>query len=312
MTAIRCIWNARPTVIIDTDMVTDVGDVGAMQMAIGLSNMGLCTIDSVVVNSSDLKSAPCVRTLLDVNGLTAVPVGAYMGDDMPTVSPFTLAVVNRFGTPSDTRANYTDATTVLRTRLAAAADASIIYISVGMGVNIQALLQSTPDGISALTGAQLFASKISLLSVMGGQYPSGGEHNFATSPDAWNFVYANKPASVPTQAWGLTPPQTVISGPPPNGGVFVSPSYYAYSVAGDSHGGGVFDRPDWDQFAILSGVLGLRSWFTVGGANGTTSVNASTGNTGWSSAAGPDTYLAKLASDAEIAAVVASIMSEAL
>lgn len=306
--------------IVDLDIVTDAGDVGALQVAMQLSTNGETILYGVVTNSSDLKSAPCVRVLLDKNGFSSVQVGAYMGNDMPASSGFTSQVVSRFGNSSDTRANYTDATTLLRQLLAAAPNRSITYASIGFGVNLSLLLQSPADGISSLNGVQLFAAKVKSLVIMGGEYPStfggccggsGVEYNFQNSPVSWNYVFTNK-TIVPTNLWGFTPPNTVASGPAQNGGALVSPSYYAYTLVGDNQGGGVYTRPDWDQFAILYAVRGNGALFATDGSNGTNAVNSSTGANSWTATSGLDSYLKKTGSDGAIGAVITGLMSGVL
>jgi inosine-uridine nucleoside N-ribohydrolase len=311
-----------PGLIIDTDLVTDASDVGAIQVGIALHKTSEIKLIGVVSNSSDLKSAACAFTILNLNGLSSIPVGAYMGNDMPSTSTYTSQVVTRFDpNPSDTRANYTDATTQLRTVLAAQPNNSVIYASIGFGVNLSGLLQSAADGISPLTGAQLFAAKVTKLVIMGGDYPNssglggGSEYNFHNSPVAWNYVFANKPG-VPTYLWGFTPPNTVNIGSAQNGGALVSPSYYAFTLEGTNQGGGVFTRPGWDAFAVLYAVRGLVSGgvtlFNVAGANGQNSVNSSTGANTWVSTAGADSYLGKTASDGTIQTAINNLIASIL
>lgn len=304
--------------ILDTDLVSDAGDVGAIQVAIELHNLGETRLIGIVTNSSDLKSAPCARVILDVNGLTTIPVGAYMGVDMPSSSPYTSQVVTRFGNPSDTRANYPDATIALRTWLVAQQNNSVTYVSVGFGTNIAALMQSSADGISSLTGLQLWALKIKKFVVQGGVWPIGQDaYNFANSTTAWNYIFLNKPSTVPTFFIGDDIGAGPISGPAQNGGALVSPSYYAYTLAGDNQGGGVFTRPDWDQMALVYAIRGLMSGgvtlFNIAGANGTSTFNPSNSNTAWSaSPVSTDNYLGKTASDGTIGTQITNLMAPIL
>lgn len=192
-----------------------------------------------------------------------------MGSGTPSASTFTSQVTTRFNpNPSDTRANYPDATTLLRTLYAAAPDGSITYAYSGFGVNAQNLLQSAGDGISPLAGFQLFYNKTQKIVIIGGDYPNsttapgGAEYNFQQSPVAWNYIFSNQ-TSIPTLAWGYTAPLSVLYNIAANGGAMVSPCYYVQTL---TLGGS--SRPAWDGMTSMLCVHDYDYLWYEGGHQG--------------------------------------------
>lgn len=268
-------------IIWDTDMDSDVGDAGAFQALIRLALNGECSIAAVLVSSRNTMAAETCRVILDANGLTSVPIGAYQGNTS-TISnsdSFGTTVVARFGSLAATRGTFTDATTKFRQALAGLPDGSCTYVSVGYGPNLAGLLASSADGISALSGSSLFAAKVTRCVIAGGNYlSSNAEFNFVGDPADWNFVVANKPATVPFFYMDQEAFTTVLSHPAVAADPLVSPSKYAYTIAGDNQGGGVFTRPIWDHIATSWAVRGdVDGTLQVLGFKGSVAVNSTTG-----------------------------------
>jgi inosine-uridine nucleoside N-ribohydrolase len=63
-----------------------------------------------------------------------------------------------------------EALSLLRKTLATQPDGSVVMIQVGYSTNLARLLKSPPDANSALSGRQLVARKVRLLSIMGGNF----------------------------------------------------------------------------------------------------------------------------------------------
>nr|WP_262481289.1 nucleoside hydrolase [Alistipes sp. An116] len=63
--------------------------------------------------------------------------------------------------------------------LASQPDSSVVVISVGFATNLRMLLESAPDSVSNLSGEELVARKVRLLSMMGGNFvnPRAREFN---------------------------------------------------------------------------------------------------------------------------------------
>ena len=116
-----------------------------------------------------------------------------------------------WSSPIKNTSQVPDSVALYRKVLASQEDHSVVISSIGLLTNLAALLQSGPDVYSSFTGHALVASKVRLLAVMGGKYPSSGTsaecnlcgcyHNAdsmskATAARASAYVFDNWPAGV--------------------------------------------------------------------------------------------------------------------
>lgn len=175
----------RPVpVIFDTDMGNDVDDALAQGVIHALQNRGECELLAVTVTKDHELSGPYVDLVNAFYGRGNIPVGVVKNGPTPEDSKFTvLARKMDDGKPRYPHAlksgnDAPDATTVLRRALAHAEDGSVVIIQVGFSTNLARLLDSGPDEISPLSGRELAAKKVRLISVMAGAFTAinGGEH----------------------------------------------------------------------------------------------------------------------------------------
>ena len=96
-----------------------------------------------------------------------------------------------------------DALTVLRRTLAAAADQSVTYCSVGALSNLEDLIRSQPDDLSPLSGLELIKKKIKLTVIMGGGFPrtANPETNIKLDPAAAVTVVNEWPGPILWQGY---------------------------------------------------------------------------------------------------------------
>src|SRR4051794_17116460 len=185
---------ATPTpVIIDTDVGTDLDDAMALGIAFRAQQMGYLRIKAITTSNSLDKAPSFVHTMITYAGYTLaqIPIGAYKGvnfcsgegDNYAAQTTVALGLV-----PNASRATFPDALTVLRATLAAAADSSVVIITLGGHGNIAALMQSPADGISPATGAQLWNQKVLRLVAQGGGQPPSAATTSYTSP-SWGYNY---------------------------------------------------------------------------------------------------------------------------
>src|SRR5215470_15531087 len=143
-------------IIIDSDMAISVDDVGDHAVLWGLSNRGEVKVLALICSSANDFSAPAMRVIANYYGHPDIPIGAHKGStpnaENAASSNYNQQLVNQFGTPGDTRANYPDAVTVYRQALANAPDHSVYIVANGYYEPLQGLLQSQADTISPLTG----------------------------------------------------------------------------------------------------------------------------------------------------------------
>jgi len=195
---------AKPGLIIDTDMSTDVDDVGAVCIANAMADAGDVELLAVVHNTGIDNGVAAISALMTYYGREHVPIGAYMGDfDNTLKGPYVDDLANNFPTQVQNRSQVPDAVTVYRQVLAAAENNSVIISSIGFTTNLEGLLKSKGDQHSPLSGVELLKAKGKLLSWMGGKYPSSkgtsSEWNFSANGigPSTNYTLQHWPAEVP-------------------------------------------------------------------------------------------------------------------
>lgn len=246
---------------------------------------------AVMLDTTLAASAGSIQSLMANDGVTGVPIGLSHTTNVPTGSgPYqadlrTRGISAGYITGSET---YADSLTIYRTLLAAAVGA-IDIISIGYLNNLSDLLQSPADGISPLTGLQLVTAKVRHLWIMGGQYPSGSEHNFNNTPvgiAGANYVVANWPT--PITYLGFEVGSSVLSGATVSG---LQPGDLLAQAMSDY---GSFARSSWDPMNTMMAILStpLQAGYTeVFGSN---SVDIVTGaNTFTPNVNGRDSYVVK-------------------
>lgn len=163
-------------VIFDTDMNGDCDDAGALALLHALADRGEADIRAVVINVGDAQgcSGAAADAINTYYGRPDIPIGAWHGQARVErkSSPFAKALRDEFPHRAKADAELPDATAVLRRTLAAAADHSVVYCSVGALSNLAALLNSPSDEISPLNGHDLVALKIKQAVLMAGGVPS--------------------------------------------------------------------------------------------------------------------------------------------
>jgi Inosine-uridine preferring nucleoside hydrolase len=287
---------APKNIIFDDDYALYADGMAAHYILLELERAGYARVLAMVADSSNTYSAPAMAAVNKAFGRADIPVGAYQGgvSSARSNSAWSQQIAVRFGTPGDVRSNYPDAVATLRSALAAAANGSVTYVSTGFLTNLAALLQSSSDAFSPLTGAQLVTAKVVEIVVMGGDYPTGsGEFNFAGDPAAAAFVFANSPVAI--TGTGASLGASIMVRPPsaPNGAT--DPFSYALSLEGAAGTGG------YDPLTVHYAVMGLRDDYIVAGAGGINTVNSSNGDNSWSTTGGKASYLGKLSGDGQLA-----------
>jgi hypothetical protein len=186
-------------IILDTDILDDVDDVGALALAHALQDKGEADILGVVVDTNYLKSAYCVDAINTYFGDPSIPVGIKY--------PASSSNTNRYPDNCSTFPQNLSQTTVqegwklYRQLLADPNHDEVVIVSLGFMNQLSALLDSGPDAISPLTGMQLVSQKVKELVVMGGTYPNGADY--------FNFYYDKASADNVIDHW---PTRVVFSG----------------------------------------------------------------------------------------------------
>lgn len=164
--------------IIDTDIggggCNDVDDVVALCIANALDDLGEAELIAVVQNTAPLQCAGAISVLNHFYGRDDMPLGAY---NISTAGasliqqpplPYVPSIVDTFDSPVKNSTQVPDAVATYRRALASSPNRSVAISSIGIHTNLAALLRSTGDEYSPLSGVELVAQKTFLLAVMGG------------------------------------------------------------------------------------------------------------------------------------------------
>ena len=216
-------------VILDTDMLTDFDDVGALACLHALADAGECEILATVSCTRGNASVGAVQVINDYYGRASLPVGAPKGigvlgayagakEKVDPKSPLGERRVGRNGehvvgdgghykyrklvrdypksVTFEDADDAPDANGVYRRVLAAAADDSVVVCSIGFFTNLRRLLETKADGASPLDGRALVAKKVRRLVSMACFYPDGKEYNSERDAESSRIVLENWPTPI--------------------------------------------------------------------------------------------------------------------
>ncbi|MGB2807170.1 MAG: nucleoside hydrolase [Sedimentisphaerales bacterium] len=165
-------------IIFDTDLDSDVDDVGALAVLHALANNEEAKILGIIVTSDDMYSPLCADAINTYFRRPDIPIGVSKNTKLRSFSRYTKSIAEEY--PHDLR-SYGDAENAIslyRRILTSQPDNSVHIVTVGHLTNLKNLLLSQADTHSPLGGIALVEKKVKLWSCMGGKYPKGKEPNF--------------------------------------------------------------------------------------------------------------------------------------
>ena len=259
--------------IFDTDIGNDVDDVLALGVIHSLQTRGHCELLAVTVTKDNPKAAAFVDAVNTFYGRPDVPIGAVRNGVTPQEGKFLkLADAKDDGKvryPHDlvSGQDAPEAVSLLRQILARQPDHSVALAQVGFFTNYCRLLQSPADEHSPLTGRELIAQKVQLLSIMAG--------SFQTIRDGNHYIEYNVKMDIPSakllaEQW---PTPIVWSGFE----IGITAAYPATSIERDYeyvahhplkeayylYNPPPHDRPTWDLTSVLYAVCPDRDYFAL-------------------------------------------------
>ena len=259
-------------VIFETDMGNDIDDAIALGMLYKYMDEGVVDLLAVGVNKEGFGPVEYVDMMNTWYGYPDIPIGKITDgiDCNYPESNYAAKVASMkdasgaplFGTSVSDMASVLEAPVLYRKILAAQPDNSVRMVSVGFSTNLVRLMESAPDEYSQLTGMELIAKKVCLLSIMAGDFRPGASAEF-------NVVQDIPSAKLIFEHW----PTPVVASPFDVG---ISICYPATSIENDfgwadthpmvegykSYNPMPYDRPTWDPTSVLYAVEGDK-WFTV-------------------------------------------------
>ncbi|OAI40400.1 nucleoside hydrolase [Planctomycetaceae bacterium SCGC AG-212-D15] len=259
--------------IFDTDIGNDVDDVLALGMIHALQSRGVCDLIAVTVTKDHELAGPFVDAVNTFYGRPQIPIGVVRDGVTRDEGKF-LGMVRdgdkpRYPHTLKRSADAPEAVALLRKVLAAQPDGSVVIVQVGFATNLARLLASPADKVSPLTGKELAAKKVKLVSAMFGAYKPDGEVN---THREYNVV-EDLPAAKKFAADWPTP--IVFSGFE----VGLAVTYPAASIEKDfgyyknhplaeayrRYNPPPHDRPCWDLTSVLYAVYPDRGYFGQSG-----------------------------------------------
>ena len=179
-------------IIFDTDMDSDVDDVGALAMLHAMMTNGEVEILAVMVSSTCPGSAACADAVNTYYGRPDIPIGVKKGNGVNRDGGYVSKVAGKFPQDIGSGVNGYDAKVLYRQILAGSPDKSVIIVNVGYFTNLKDLLKTPRDSISDLNGRDLVNAKVTELVGTGGKYPRDlsfqGNGNFEPNGKAIKYV----------------------------------------------------------------------------------------------------------------------------
>jgi purine nucleosidase len=291
-------------IILDTDMESDVDDVGALAMLHALADHGEIRILGVMVCAKNPWSVLCADRVNTYFNRENLPLGQLRGPGVDRESRYARQIAEEFPGTIQNTFDAPDAVSQYRRVLSEQPDNSVVILSIGYLTNLRDLIISGPDDYSDLDGQQLVQQKVSLWVCMGGQFPSGREANIRWDTQASVEAIDKWPTEIIFSGWeiGLMDTGENIHDLPET-----NPVRRAYEL---------FDRiphKNWDQVAGLYAVRGLNNGSAAHywelSEPGRLVIDSSDGSNTWEEDPnGTHRHLIQIGSDEEIAREIDSLM----
>ena len=260
--------------IFDTDIGNDVDDVLALGMIHALQSRGECRLLAVTITKDHKDAAAFTDAVNTFYGRGEIPIGVCSRNVTNHQGRFNGLANQRENDvlryPHDLLGgdDAADAVVLLRQTLAAAKDHSVVIVQVGFSSNLAALLDSSPDAMSDLSGMNLVNQKVRLLSVMAGAFTKirrdgelvdHREYNIIKDIPAAKKLAASWPTEIQWSGFEIG-----IAVPYPHESIEQDFGYVKHHPLADSYiayNPPPHNRPTWDLTSVLQAVRPSRDYF---------------------------------------------------
>ncbi len=253
-------------IILDSDMSSDVDDVGALALLHALADRGEAEILATGISDRDRWAPYTVQAINAYFGRPHLPVGSTRDLDAyhTTWSKYTEQVAKRFSCAHCSDLTWgaagrwkPDAVRVYRRVLAKQPDNSVILVSIGSVTNFYNLLQSGPNEASDLTGRELIDRKVKHWVCMGGTFAEDvkdrSEANIYMHTQAARVAFAEWPGPITFSPLSIG--RRIKTGKALQELPESSPVRMAYKL----HKDGFENHSSFDQAAVFYAVRGLNN-----------------------------------------------------
>ncbi len=259
-------------IIFETDMGNDIDDALALDMLYKYADMGIVHLLGVSTNKDSPYSIEFLDLMNTWYGYPKLPMGkitkgADCENDATNYAKATCLYQEDGKSPfKKTHKDYgkiSESPQFYRELLAKQPDNSVILVSVGFSTNIARLLDTQPDGSSPMTGKELVAQKVKLLSMMAGDVVDStqAEYNVVKDIPAAQKIFREWPTSIVISPFdvgiSILFPATVIE----NNLGYAIPN--PLRIAYESYLKMPYDRPTWDLTSVLYAVEGTNNYFSL-------------------------------------------------
>jgi hypothetical protein len=266
-----CLASPSPVkIIFDTDVGNDVDDALALSVLHALQSRCECELLAVTITKPDELAGPFVDAMNTFYGRPGIPIGYTHAKLVNDPSKFLLLAEAKDGEqpryPHHLKrsSDAPEATALLRKILSQQPDQSLVLVQVGYFSNFAALLDTSGDAESPLTGRELVQQKVKLLSVMAGSFkPSGHdlEYNVTQDLPATKKLAKDWPTPVVWSGFeiGIAVPYPAMSIERDFRYVPHHPAAEAYCLYNPPP----HERPTWDLTSALYAVRPNRGYFSL-------------------------------------------------
>lgn len=294
-------------VIFDTDMGPDYDDVGAIALLHAYADQGHAKILATIASTKYEGVAAVINVLNTYFKRPDIPIAVPKGEAVTTkdFQHWTDSLIANYPHSIHKNEEVPDAVGLYRKVLADQPDRSVTIITVGFLTNVAALLQSSPDKFSSLSGKELVEKKVHKLVSMAGKFPSGREFNVHEDVKAAQYVVENWPR--PILFSGFEIGEKIKTGLPliQNSGIQNSPVKDAYAISIPMSEGDKDGRMSWDQTAALVAIKGHAPYYKL--ERGTMTVKED-GSNGWNSSGSNHYYLVEDRPFTEVQHIINDLM----
>ncbi len=237
-------------VILDTDMGSDVDDVGAVAVLHALANRGEAKILAMGVSIKNEWTPLCLDALNTYFHRPEIPLGVVKGPALRDSSKYARQIAQEFPHALQSADSLPDAALLYRKILARQPDGSVVLISIGTLTNLRNLLQTQADESSPLGGSELVKQKVRAWVCMGGKFPKGREFNLVSDGPAAAYAIGHWPTPIVFSGHEIG--NVIMTGPGLKKAALGSPVRRAFELYN-----GLTARSSYDQTAVLYAVRGL-------------------------------------------------------
>lgn len=261
--------------IFDTDMGNDIDDALALAVIHALQSRGECELLAVTCSKDNPYASLYCDVVNTFYGRSEIPLGRVQQGVTPKDGSYIRKVVeySEDGKPVFPRhfqhaEKIPEAVSVLRKTLAGQADQSVALVVVGFSTNIARLLQSPGDEFSPLTGQELVARKVNLLSQMIGRFDknkpdSFHEYNIRVDVPAARTLYELWPETVPVVVSGWEIGRAIQNRASSILSDYNYVEHHPVKLGYEYWHKMPYDRPTYDLTSVLYAVRPNRNYFGV-------------------------------------------------